>query len=80
MAPRERRKMVYRLALLSPLSNLFLILTPYAKMRRNKPFATEIHDIYEEYKNKKGSGMRAPGILVPPSKIRSKLSSNDIKQ
>ena len=30
-----------------------LFLTPIAKMRRNKPFSTEIHDIYEEYQSKK---------------------------
>lgn len=57
-----------------------LLLTPYAKMRRNKPFTTEIHDIYEEYKNKKGRGMRAPGILVPPSKIRFTLNCDEIEQ
>lgn len=68
------------LKMLKTATKFSLLLTPYAKMRRNKPFATEIHDIYEEYKNKKGSGMRAPGILVPPSKIRFMLSSNEIEQ
>ena len=56
-----------------------LFLTPFAKMRRNKPFATEIHDIYEEYQSKKGQGMRAPGILVPPKKISFTLNSYDIE-
>lgn len=54
-------------------------LTPFAKMRRNKPFATEIHDIYEEYQCKKGQGMRAPSILVPSKKIRFVLNSYDIE-
>lgn len=68
------------LKMLKTATKLSLLLTPYAKMRRNKPYATEIHDIYEEYKNKKGRGMRAPGILVPPSKIRFTLSSDEIEQ
>lgn len=68
------------LKMLKTATKFSLILTPYAKMRRNKPFATEINDIYEEYKNKKGRGMRAPGILVPPSKIRFTLSSDEIEQ
>ncbi|WP_155590019.1 DinB family protein [Lysinibacillus cavernae] len=55
-------------------------LLPIAKMRRNKPFATEIHNIFEEYQANKGKGMRAPGILVPPKKIRFALSSHDIEQ
>lgn len=29
------------------------VLIPYAKMKRNKPFGTEIHDIYTEFKEKK---------------------------
>ncbi len=68
------------LKMLKNATKFSLLLTPYAKMRRNKPFATEIHDIYEEYKNKKGRGMRAPGILVPPSNIRFTLSSDEIEQ
>ncbi|MGE7948136.1 DinB family protein [Lysinibacillus sp. NPDC093688] len=68
------------LKMLKTATKFSLLLTPYAKMRRNKPFATEIHDIYEEYKNKKGRGMRAPGILVPPSKIRFTLNSDEIEQ
>ncbi|MGR6903808.1 DinB family protein [Lysinibacillus sp. BSL11] len=57
-----------------------LFLMPIAKRRRNKPYSTEIHDIYEEYQSKKGQGMRAPGILVPPKKIRFVLNSYDIEQ
>ncbi|OXS74040.1 hypothetical protein B1B04_10525 [Lysinibacillus sp. KCTC 33748] len=68
------------LKMLKTATKFSLLLTPYAKMRRNKPFATEIHDIYDEYKSKKGRGMRAPGILVPPSKIRFTLNSDEIEQ
>lgn len=68
------------LRMLKTATTCSLFLTPYAKIRRNKPFATEIHDIYEEYKLKKGKGMKAPGILVPPKKIRFALNSKDIEQ
>ncbi|MFJ7734623.1 DinB family protein [Lysinibacillus sp. NPDC097231] len=68
------------LKMLKTATKCSLLLTPYAKMRRNKPYATEIHDIYEEYKNKKGRGIRAPGILVPPNKIRFMLNSKEIEQ
>ena len=67
------------LKMLHTATKYFLFLTPIAKMRRNKPFSTEIHDIYEEYQSKKGQGMRAPGILVPPKKIRFVLNSYDIE-
>lgn len=40
----------------------------YAKLRRNTPFATEIHDIYAEYTEKHGRGMKAPCILIPSKK------------
>lgn len=43
---------------------------PFAIMRRNKAFAAEIHDIYQEYKQKRGKGMKAPFILNPKEKIR----------
>ncbi|MDM5250052.1 DinB family protein [Lysinibacillus sp. G4S2] len=68
------------LKMLKTATKYSLLLTPYAKMRRNKPFATEIHNVYEEFKNRKGRGMRAPGILVPPAKIRFTLNSDEIEQ
>ncbi|SCN42027.1 Protein of unknown function [Bacillus cytotoxicus] len=37
-------------------------LIPYAKLRRNTPFATEIHDIYAEYNEKHGKGMKVLGF------------------
>lgn len=45
-----------------------LTLIPYAKLRKNAPFATDIHDIYAEYKEKHGKGMKAPWILIPSKK------------
>ncbi|MBE9915942.1 DinB family protein [Paenibacillus donghaensis] len=55
-------------------------LIPYAKMKRNKPFATEIHDIYTEFKEKKGRGMKAPWILIPPKKIRYAMDGRELVQ
>lgn len=56
------------------------VLIPYAKMRRNKPFVTEIHDIFEEFGQRKGRGMKAPWILVPPKKIRYSMNGKDLEQ
>ncbi|QED47767.1 DinB family protein [Cytobacillus dafuensis] len=57
-----------------------LVLIPFAKMKRNKPFSTEIHDIYAEYKEKKGRGMKAPSILIPPKKIRYSMDMKELEQ
>lgn len=54
------------------------ILIPYAKMRRKTSFVSEIHDIYAEFKEKKGRGMKAPWILVPPKKIRNSMDGTDL--
>lgn len=56
------------------------VLIPYAKMRRKKPFPTEIHDIYIEFQEKKGRGMRAPFILVPPKRIRHAMDAQELIQ
>jgi hypothetical protein len=40
----------------------------FAQMMRNKPFDTNIVDIYKEYREKHGKGMKAPFILNPPKK------------
>lgn len=68
------------LKMLHTVTKYSLYLSPIVKIRRNKPFSTEIHDIYEEYQSKKGQGMRAPGILVPPKKISFVLNSYAIEQ
>lgn len=68
------------LRMLKVATKFSLVLMPYAKMRRNKPFATEIHDIYAEFKEKKGRGMKAPSILVPPKKIRHSMDWRELEQ
>lgn len=44
------------LRMLKVATKFSFVLIPYAKMKRNKPFATEIHDIYSEFKEKKEEG------------------------
>jgi DinB superfamily len=55
------------------------VLLPYAKMKRKSPFATEIHDIYAEFHQKKGRGMNAPFVLVPPEKVRYSMDITDLE-
>ncbi|MED0979531.1 DinB family protein [Bacillus paramycoides] len=55
-------------------------LIPYAKLRRNTPFATEIHDIYAEYKEKHGKGMKAPWILIPSKKVYYAMNVNELEE
>ncbi|MEH6940705.1 DinB family protein [Bacillus sp. JJ722] len=66
------------LRMLKVATKFSFILTPYAKLRRNTPFPTEIHDIYAEYKEKKGKGMNAPWILVPQKNIRNSMEGRDL--
>lgn len=61
-------------------TKLSFVLIPYAKIKRNKKFETEIHDIYAEFKEKKGRGMRAPWILVPPKKIRHSMDVRELER
>ncbi|MGG0237684.1 DinB family protein [Bacillus rhizoplanae] len=56
------------------------VLIPYAEMRRKKSFANQIHDIYTEYKEKHGRGMRAPFILVPPKKVLHTMDKEELKK
>lgn len=65
--------------MLNVVTKYTLFFTPIAKIQRNKPFATEIHDIYAAYPLKKGKGMPAPKILLPPKKICFVLSGCDIE-
>ncbi|MDM5195663.1 DinB family protein [Bacillus hominis] len=55
-------------------------LIPYAKLRKNAPFATDIHDIYAEYKEKHGRGMKAPWILIPSKKIYYSMSAIELEK
>ncbi|NMD69386.1 DinB family protein [Bacillus sp. DNRA2] len=52
----------------------------YAKMTRNKPFDCEINDIYKEYKEKHGKGMKSPFILNPLNKINNTMGINEMNQ
>ena len=81
-------KMVYWGAFLSLIFNCKMLkvaikfsftLIPYAKLRKNASFSTEIHDIYAEYKEKHGKGMKAPWILIP-SKSLSIYECNSIRR
>ncbi|MDC2867046.1 DinB family protein [Bacillus sp. BP-3] len=59
-------------------TKLSFVLIPYAKMRRKKSFQNQIHDIYAEYKEKHGKGMKAPFILVPPKKVSHALNKEEL--
>lgn len=59
-------------------TKLSFVLIPYAKMRREKPFQNQIHNIYDEYKEKHGKGMKAPFILVPPKKVIHALDKEEL--
>lgn len=68
------------LRMLKVATKFSFVLIPYAKVKRNKPFATEIYDIYAEYKEKKGRGMYAPRILIPPQKIRYSMNGRELEK
>ena len=55
-------------------------LIPYAKLRKNTPFATDIHDIYAEYKEKHGKGMKAPWILIPSKKVYDSMNVKELEE
>ncbi|MGH0494777.1 DinB superfamily protein [Bacillus wiedmannii] len=57
-----------------------LTLIPYAKLRKNTPFETEIHDNYAEYKEKHGKGMKAPWILIPSKKIYYSMNVTELEE
>lgn len=56
------------------------VLKPYAKMRRKKPFPIEMNNVFSEYKEKKGRGMKAPFILIPPKKVIGTLHQEELIQ
>ncbi|PGK38934.1 hypothetical protein CN907_13830 [Bacillus anthracis] len=57
-----------------------LTLFPYAKLRKNATFATDIHDIYAEYKKKHGKGMKAPWILIPSKKVYHSMNVTELEE
>ncbi|WP_426950635.1 DinB family protein [Bacillus mycoides] len=52
----------------------------YAKLRKKAPFATDMHDIYAEYKEKHGKGMKAPWILIPSKKVYYSMNVNELEE
>ncbi|RHW34001.1 DinB family protein [Lysinibacillus yapensis] len=65
---------IYHLYLMAKMLRVAAIITIpcakfYARRMKNKPFDRDINDIYGEYKEKRGRGMKAPFILNPPKKI-----------
>ncbi len=76
---------IYHLFLITKMVRVAAIITIpctklYARMTRNKPFDRDIHDIYQEYKEKHGKGMKAPFILNPPNKIYNTMDFNQLNQ
>ncbi|NMD69394.1 DinB family protein [Bacillus sp. DNRA2] len=76
---------IYHLFLIAKMLRVAAIITIpctkfYAKLRRNKPFDRNINDIYKEYKEKHGRGMKSPFILNPPNKIYHSMGINELDQ
>ena len=76
---------IYHLFLIAKMLRVAAIITIsctklYAKMMRNKPFDCDINDIYKEYKEKHGRGMKSPFILNPPNKIYNTMGINELNQ
>lgn len=78
-------EMIYHLYLITKMLRVAAIITIpctklFARMMRNKPFDSDINDIYKQYKEKHGKGMKAPFILNPPKKIYNTMDYNELKQ
>ncbi|MRG85969.1 DinB family protein [Salinibacillus xinjiangensis] len=52
----------------------------YSRFVKDKPFPRETYDIYQEYKEKKKKGMKAPFVLNPPQRIRYRLDFKELHQ
>lgn len=55
------------------------LMLPIAHIRKNKPYKTEIHDIYQEFRNKKKRSMNAPFLIKPPAGLEEKWNFSEIK-
>ncbi|OZU88741.1 hypothetical protein CIL03_10670 [Virgibacillus indicus] len=55
------------------------VMTPIAYLRKNRTYKTEIHDIYQEYNQKKRKPMKAPFLLNPPKNLERKQTPAEIK-
>ncbi|KOO49144.1 DinB family protein [Viridibacillus arvi] len=76
---------IYHLYLITKMLRVAAIITIpctklFARMMRNKPFDSDINDIYKQYKEKHGKGMKAPFILNPPKKIYYTMDYNELEQ
>lgn len=61
------------------LNKFYLLLAePVASLRKNTPYATKIHDIYEEYQQKQKKTMIAPFVILPPKGVENKISFNQL--
>ena len=52
---------------------------PIAHLRKNKPYKTEIHDIYSEYTSTKKKPMKAPSLIKPPDNLEKKWTIDEIR-
>ncbi|MFS0562227.1 DinB family protein [Terribacillus sp. 179-K 1B1 HS] len=66
--------------LLKRFRQLNKVYIPIGSIRKQKPFKTEIEDIYQAYREKHGKPMRAPSILQPPKNIEGRLEFDQLKQ
>lgn len=74
---------MYHLVLLARLFRRFSgfyvpVMIPLARLKKNKPYQTMIHDIYIEYKQKKGRPMPAPFLLKPSSHLQERMTFREI--
>ncbi|MBR3118256.1 MAG: DinB family protein [Oceanobacillus sp.] len=61
-------------------SNFYIpVMLPLAYVRKQQSYKTEIHNIYEEYKDKKKRSMRAPSLIMPPSGLDNKWNVTEIE-
>src|SRR5690625_2010808 len=76
---------VYHLYLLARLVRRFSavylpLMLPYGALRKNRPYQTEIHHIYEDYTRVKNRPMPAPSVLVPPKNVGEQHTFKDIQR
>ncbi len=76
---------LYHLVLLVRLFRRFSVLyipvmLPIAHLRKKKPYQSEIHNIYKEYKEKKKRSMSAPSLLVPPKDLKKDYRFKDVQE
>ncbi|MUK87903.1 DinB family protein [Ornithinibacillus sp. L9] len=55
------------------------IVLPYAHLRKERPYKTEIHNIYEEYSKTKKRPMKAPFVLTPRDKLSTKYDFKNVQ-